>query len=89
MTSERKFFKTVYTVTVLSEDTPFEGDLHELAEVVESGDCCGGYVTTSVEITGKQAADGLCELASDPGFFQLDSEGNDLDDEEEREDEDE
>ena len=75
---DRKFYKTVFKVEVLSEDTP-AGDL-ELSEVAHEiiyGECSGVTSVESVtELTPKQAAEALIEQGSDPGFFMLDDEGN-------------
>jgi hypothetical protein len=82
--TNRKFFKTTFTVDVLSEE-PIP-DWMTLQQVLDEADC-GGYVAgvstseadTRVEkgLNGKEAADALHGLGSQPGFFQLDDEGND------------
>ena len=73
------FFKTTITVTVLSEN-PLGlvcNDLGELHYRITNGDCVGTIKDASHEqITGKQCADTLYELGSEPDFFRLDDEGN-------------
>jgi hypothetical protein len=80
MTSKRKFFRTVVTIEILSEDEPFDtDDLGAIAGAIDSGPCSGSVKVVSVdEVDGGHMAKLLQEQASDPEFFQLDSEGNDL-----------
>lgn len=81
MTKRRKFFRNIVTVEVLSEDEPLQDGL-SLAAIEESfttGDCSAGAVNISVtEISGAEAAEGLMAQGSDPEFFRLDEDGNDL-----------
>lgn len=73
----RKFWKTTIIVEVLSEDVPLEfDDLEEVHNAISSGACSGQYTSTSEELTGKQCADALTAQGSDPGFFQLDDNGD-------------
>jgi predicted metal-binding protein len=77
--TKRKFYKTVYQVTVLSEEPVNFESLTDIAAAITDGDCSGEYTTTSSEtINGKQAADALKAQRSDPGFFMLDDDGNNL-----------
>lgn len=77
----RKFYKTVIKVEVLSEE-PFDYDnLSDIHNQITDGDCSGEYTTTKITIlTAKQAASTLIRQGSDPEFFQLDRNGNDLED---------
>lgn len=81
MSSERKFYKTVVTVEVLHENRDDINDNMKLADVAEaifSGPCSGKVsFSAPIEIGPKTAAKKLMEQGSDPGFFQLDEEGND------------
>lgn len=82
MPKKPKFFKTTFTVTVLSEG-PF-GDwenLHDVAYAIDEGDCSGHIAEKTEVMTPKEAAKALQEQGSDPEFFQLDAEGNDISDE--------
>ena len=77
----RKVYKTTYTVTVLSEDhPPSEGmNLRDVLTEYETGGWSGsisGY--SAVELSGREAAQELRSQASDPGFFDLDDDGSDL-----------
>jgi hypothetical protein len=82
--STRKFYKTVYTLEILSEE-PLEGFLPSLMQLhymITDGDCSGKMVSgDSVEIDGATAAKLLIEQGSDPEFFMLDEYGNDISDE--------
>lgn len=81
MPSNRKFYKTVVTVTILSEEPLGRGiELDDIAHQITRGDWSGEVNTgSSREVTARQTAALLAEQGSDPGFFRLDSEGNDAD----------
>ena len=78
--AKRKFYKTVLQVEVLSEDTPINCEnLDQVGYAITEGDCSGVVRTVStVKMTGAQAAKALQEQGSDPEFFGLDSEGNEV-----------
>jgi hypothetical protein len=82
VTSTRTFHLTTITFRVLSED-PIPGEM-ELADVIREADQ-GGFVgdedRTSTVIDGPTAARELIQMRSEPGFFQLDEDGEDLEDE--------
>ena len=77
---ERKFFRTVVEVEVLSEDVTAEGySLETIAGEIQLGDWSGRVTFKSAEaLTSKQAAEALQAQGSDPEFFSLDREGNDI-----------
>jgi hypothetical protein len=83
MADSRKYFKTVYTYEVLSEE-PIPGDLG-FARVVEEtseGDYSGRMLSEEeTVIDGPTMAKLLMEQGSDPEFFMLDETGKDLLDE--------
>jgi len=89
----RKFFKTILTFAVLSEEESVStGSLNDIMNVVQECDE-GAYVGTmlkeeAVELAPKEAAEALVEFGSEPGFFQLDGSGRDLDEEDEEDEED-
>lgn len=77
-----KIYRTVIRFEVLSE-TPFEGpfDLKQLHYLTYDGDMSGQFLdneVTNEELTGTQAVDVIRGQGSDPEFFQMDEEGNDL-----------
>jgi hypothetical protein len=69
-------------VTVLSEDVPPEWDsLEDLNYLITSGRCSGEVVTTKeIKVDAKTMAKLLIKQCSDPEFFRLDEDGNDLED---------
>lgn len=79
----RKFFKTTYTVVVLSARTPAAGmGLDDLNDAITDGDCSGDVTDDGgIEVTPQEMAALLLSQGSDPEFLQLDEQGNDLDDE--------
>ena len=80
--TERKFYKAIFQFVVLSE-TPFSGNesAADLATSTCDGDDVGQFeMVKSKELNGKQAANELCKLGSEPGFFRLDEKGNDEND---------
>lgn len=77
--TERKFYKTVIQVEVLSEE-PLEYDtLEDIHEAITTGDCSGIHtVADHKEINGAECAELLKMHNSEPAFFNLDDYGNDL-----------
>lgn len=79
----RKFYKTTFTIEVLSEE-PLgdELTLSQIDYAITEGPCVGfTLLNRQEELTSKQMADALYEAGSDPGFFQLDDDGNEKGDE--------
>lgn len=77
--AERKFFKTLITVEVLSEDAPVGDDisLDDLHNMITDGDWSGRMEIAKVEeLTPQQAATALTEQGSDPEFFGLNADGS-------------
>ena len=79
--SKRKFYKTTYTFTVLSEEPlPDSLSLSDLDYETMDGHCSGQFGETLVEeLDGETAAKALIEQGSDPEFFQLTEDGEDID----------
>lgn len=78
----RKFYKTVITVTVLSEDEPLDSnmELESVHDAITTGDCSGQVVWSDpVLLTPLEAAKALEEQGSDPGFFMLTADGKEAD----------
>ena len=78
--SNRQFYKTVITLIVLHEQPiPDDTSVGEVWRNCTEGDWVGDDKWEGPEILdGKQAAQALIEARSDPEFFQLDEQGNDL-----------
>jgi len=81
--TERKFHRYVVKVEILSED---ELDLSAMglsgiSYAITEGDCSGDYEIAEHEVVnGKEMAELLLAQGSDSAFFQLDEDGNDLED---------
>jgi hypothetical protein len=81
MASKRKFYRTVVTVEVLSEQPLDDMGLDALNYAITEGDCVGRtHFGDPQEIEPADAADRLREMGSEPGFFQLDDKGDDIED---------
>lgn len=77
--SKRKFYRTTITVTVLSEEPYQYENLVQVHNDITDGDCSGKHsITGSVKLTAKQAAKAMREQGSDPDFFQLTEDGEDI-----------
>lgn len=70
---KRKFFKTTYTIVVLSEDHPVTNmSLEDLSYEIEDGECSGVVTSDAgIELTPSQMAKALTAQGSSPDFFQL------------------
>ena len=81
--TKKKYWKTVIEVTVLSEDKPVgEGlELDDIHYEITEGHCSGDIVIKSQkQVCAKTMAKLLESQGSDPGFFQLDEDGKELED---------
>lgn len=74
--------KTVVQVTVLSDDD-FHIDqlsLNQIAYLISDGECSGLVeVVSDLEISGQQMAEECKKQGTDPSFFFLDENGDQLD----------
>jgi hypothetical protein len=79
--AEREFYKTIISFTVLSEGkipdgTSLESMIHETCE----GRYVGSYHRAAeILMNGPALVGELREVGSEPGFFELDEAGNDVD----------
>lgn len=79
MSNKRKFYKTVVTVEVLSEEPLECDDLGDVNYAITQGDCSGTMnMGGSRKISAKTMAKELLKQGSAPEFFGLDEKGNDL-----------
>lgn len=79
--SQRKFYKMIVKVTILSE-TPFTGheNLKDLAEGMTDGNDVGTYeAIENKELNAAQAVEELQAVGSESGFFSLTKDGQDID----------
>jgi len=72
-------YRTIIQIVVLSEG-PFDcKDLGVIHNAITEGDCVGTVsIEDSVVLTRKQTADALYKAGSEPAFFQLDDDGNSI-----------
>ena len=80
---ERKFYRTSVTFIVLSEEPiPAWMDMGAIVTECENGEYVANYNIDTPDnqevLTPKQMADALYEAGSDPGFFRLDDNGNEI-----------
>lgn len=78
---KKQIYRTVIQMTVLSEYPIPDGmDLEEIAGNCVDGDFCGKseYKKINEPITGKRAANAVLDTGSDTEFFQMDNEGNEI-----------
>lgn len=77
---KRTFYRTVITVEVLSEEDVVGGMcLADIAHEIVYGDLSGRYrVTRTESVDGPTMARLLSEQGSDPEFFGLDEDGNNI-----------
>jgi hypothetical protein len=79
--SKRKFYKTVIQVEVLSETKGITDgmDLYEIANEINEGGSSGSVKEIEqIEVDGKQMVDLLNDQGSEPEFFQLTPEGEEI-----------
>jgi hypothetical protein len=79
--AKKLIYKTVIQVTVLSDTPLTHMSLSDVAYVIEDGDCSGQVEWKPSKIlVGKAAAKAVQAQGSDPEFFQMDEDGNELED---------
>lgn len=77
--TDRKFYKTIIPLEILSEEPIGEREIANIIEEATTGSFSMRILPNQETVLdGKQAAEALAEQASDPGFFQLDDAGNDI-----------
>lgn len=78
--AERKFYKTVYKIEVLSEEPMgYCESLSNIEYEITEGQCSGIFTEEEIiELTPQEMVVELESQGSDPEFFRLDKEGNDL-----------
>ena len=73
------YYLTTFTIQTVSRDPVEDLDLESLAYEITEGDLIGGELKAkSLQITSKEAADSLTAFGADPGFFNLDDDGNEV-----------
>ena len=76
--TKRKFYETIITVKVLSEEPIEMTDLETLAYQINEGYWCGEVSTgKSTPLDGSMIVQELNSMGSEASFFRLDEAGND------------
>jgi len=77
----KKFYRRVFKVEVLSEESIDDNlDLDEINYMITEGHCSGSVSAAPEEVVdGAAAAKLLLAQESDPSFFGLDDDGNEVD----------
>ena len=82
--TNRTFYRTLIHVEVLSENPVAFEHLSQVAEAIYDGDCSGKWEhddeIVNQEVDGKIMAKLLLNQGSDPAFFQIDENGDDIED---------
>jgi len=79
MPSERTFYKTIVQFEILSEEPVEQVDLETMHYQVTEGHWSGRFLETTEEVLdGPAAAKALQAQGSDPEFFNLNSDGEDV-----------
>ena len=77
--NKRTFYKTIIEFEILSEEPIGEVDLEQIHYETIEGRWSGRFLETSEKkLNGKQAARALIKQGSDPEFFGLDEDGNNV-----------
>ena len=85
MTNERKFYRVVFQVEVLIDDEDIFDDvqnwnLESINYEITDGSCSGNFgIIQSQEVSGPEMVKLLQDQGSDPEFFSLDEDGNNID----------
>jgi len=76
----RKFYKTTFQIEILSEDKiPEWMNLEKIAYEITTGEWSGTCERTKTkELSSKECAEELMNQGSDPEFFGIDENGNEL-----------
>jgi len=76
--AKKTLYKTTYTIEVLTEEN-VNYDLSDLSDVITDGEASGHeFRTKTVKVVGKDAVKECKKHGTDPEFFQMDEEGNDI-----------
>jgi hypothetical protein len=80
MAKEKVLYKTTYTIEVLTEEN-VNYDLSELSDVITDGEASGHELRTkTVKVVGKEAVKECEKHGTDTEFFNMDKEGNEIED---------
>lgn len=80
--AKKKIYRKVFRFEVLSEEPIGDMNLEEIAEETTTGHMSGQFLSTEIDnevLTGKKAVMAIKNQGSDPEFFMLDENGNEID----------
>ncbi len=78
-TQGRKFYRTLIQVEVVSEGPYDPQSIEQLRDDIINGDCSGKWeVVESEEVSGKEVVALCATHETEPSFFRLGADGNDL-----------
>lgn len=80
---KKTIYRTVIQLTVLSEEPLPQGmSINQIDANCEDGDFCGkaDYIKTNEPLVGREAALAIEDTGSETEFFQMDINGNVIDD---------
>lgn len=80
--AKKKLYKSVLRVEILSEEPfPESVSLEDVKYEITDGHCSGilNWETHNSEIVGAEASKEVLNQGTDPEFFQMDEEGNEID----------
>ena len=78
--AKKTIYKTVITVTVLSDEPYNFQSLGQDDSDITDGDSAGKVAQKYNSMTGKKAVKEIQSVGSEPGFFQMDEDGNEIED---------
>lgn len=77
--AKKTIYETTITVKVLHEDAFDYENLEDVHHAITDGDCSGSFETTGhVVLIGKEAVKAVEAQGSDPEFFMMDENGNEI-----------
>jgi hypothetical protein len=82
--AKKKIYRTTIQMIVLSEEPLSEGmSFEEIDANCDDGDFCGKteWLKVNEVLEGREAAIAVEDTGSDPEFFQMDKDGNELEEE--------
>jgi len=82
--AKKPIYRNVLKFEILS-DTPLDGSesLENIAYACDKGDCVGRFIeneVTNEKLEGSEASHKLYVMGSQPEFFNIDNEGNEIED---------
>ena len=76
----KKIYKTIVQVEILSDEPYIVGSIDDIARDISSGGESGysEVIEDRIELSGKKAVKEIKKHGSDPEFFSMDEDGNEI-----------